>query len=244
MISTEAIAKKIRGGDYEKITIQRGWTSEEDVELEVKYSGFCHTDLHIANNDLGITSYPVVPGHEVAGVVTKVGSKVHDLKAGDHVGIGYFIDSCLSCEYCAKDDETNCLKGKTMTAAGAIRFGRIMTDNGKYSYGGFSKKMIANRHFISKIPKSYPLEKAGPCFCAGDHDYILAWSHFIHCRWLLGVTMYGPLKEYGATQGGKNVGIAGFGGLGQMGNHTNFPPRATRVQEFKTSKNFKNVSSV
>ena len=182
MISTEAIAKKIRGGDYEKITIQRGWTSEEDVELEVKYSGFCHTDLHIANNDLGITSYPVVPGHEVAGVVTKVGSKVHDLKAGDHVGIGYFIDSCLSCEYCAKDDETNCLKGKTMTAAGAIRFGRIMTDNGKYSYGGFSKKMIANRHFISKIPKSYPLEKAGPCFCAGDHDYILAWSHFIHCR--------------------------------------------------------------
>ena len=174
MISTEAIAKKIRGGDYEKITIQRGWTSEEDVELEVKYSGFCHTDLHIANNDLGITSYPVVPGHEVAGVVTKVGSKVHDLKAGDHVGIGYFIDSCLSCEYCAKDDETNCLKGKTMTAAGAIRFGRIMTDNGKYSYGGFSKKMIANRHFISKIPKSYPLEKAGPCFCAGDHEYILA----------------------------------------------------------------------
>jgi len=175
------------------------------VELEVKYSGFCHTDLHIANNDLGITSYPVVPGHEVAGVVTKVGSKVQDLKIGDHVGIGYFIDSCLSCEYCVMDDETNCLKGKTMTAAGAIRFGRIKTDNGKYSYGGFSKKMIANRHFISKIPKSYPLEKAGPCFCAG-------------------VTMFGPLKEYGARPGGKNVGIAGFGGLGQMGNHINLSP--------------------
>lgn len=183
MISTEAIAKKSQGGDYEKITIQRGWTSEEDVELEVKYSGFCHTDLHIANNDLGITSYPVVPGHEVAGVVTKVGSKVQDLKIGDHVGIGYFIDSCLSCEYCVMDDETNCLKGKTMTAAGAIRFGRIKTDNGKYSYGGFSKKMIANRHFISKIPKSYPLEKAGPCFCAGDEWCDTFCSPF--CLWLL-----------------------------------------------------------
>ena len=89
--------------------------------------------------------------------------------------IGYFIDSCLTCEYCMNDDETNCLKMKTTTAGGKIQFGRVKT-NSKYSFGGWSKKMTANRRFVSKIPKGFPLEKAGPCFCAG-------------------ITMFAPLKE-------------------------------------------------
>ena len=197
MYSTQAIGKNSKDEKFQKITIERGWTSEEDLEIDVKYCGICHTDVHIANNDFGTIQYPVVPGHEVAGVVTRVGTKVQDIAVGDHVGIGYFIDSCLDCEYCLDDDETNCLKMKTTTAGGLTKFGRVKT-NSKFSYGGWSKKMTANRRFVSKIPQSFPLEKAGPCFCAG-------------------ITMFTPLKEYGALKGGKSVGIAGFGGLGQIG---------------------------
>ena len=135
MYSTEAVAKKISKGKYEKITIQRGWTSEDDVDIDVIYCGFCHTDVHFANNDWGITDYPVVPGHEVAGVVTKVGSNVTDIQVGDHAGVGYFIDSCLNCEYCKDDDEINCLNQVTRTSTGKLLHGRVKNGNGSYSYG-------------------------------------------------------------------------------------------------------------
>ena len=190
MYSTQAIAKLEKNGKYELITIGRGWTSEDDLDIDIKYCGFCHTDIHLANNDWGRTEYPAVVGHEVAGIVTKVGANIKDVQVGDHVGIGWYIDSCLNCETCNKGDEVNCLNRKTETATGKILHGRIKTDNGKYTYGGWSKKITANRKFVSTIPKSYPLEKAGPVFCAG-------------------VTMFTPLKEHGAGIGGLNIGIMG-----------------------------------
>ena len=88
MYSTQAIGKNSKVEKLQKITIERGWTGEEDLEIDVKYCGICHTDIHIANNDFGTIQYPVVPGHEIAGVVTKVGTKVKDIEVGDHVGIG------------------------------------------------------------------------------------------------------------------------------------------------------------
>lgn len=112
------------------------------------------------------------------------------MQVGDHAGIGYYMDSCLECEYCKSNDEINCTKGIMGTAAGVIKSGRVKTDNGKYPYGGWCQKITANRHFVSKIPKEYPLDKAGPIFCAG-------------------ITMYTPLMEHGAGKGGLNVGIAG-----------------------------------
>jgi len=200
MYSTQAIAKLEKNGKYEKITIGRGWTSEDDLDIDIKYCGFCHTDVHLANNDWKLPGfeYPAVVGHEIAGIVTKAGENVKDVKVGDHVGIGWFIDSCLNCKLCDNGEEVLCLNGNVKTATGKLLHGRIKTDNGKYTYGGFSKKITANRRFVSIIPKSYPLEKAGPVFCAG-------------------ITMFTPLKTHGADKGGLNVGIMGFGGLGQMG---------------------------
>jgi len=198
MYKTEAIGKVSKEAPFEKITIGREGTSNNDVEIDVKYCGFCHTDIHLVNNDWGFTTFPSVGGHEVAGVAVKVGSNVKDIKVGDHVGVGYFLDSCLCCEYCENNDEINCIKGVTLTSCGQIQHGRVKTDNGNYTYGGWSKKMTVDRRFLSKIPKTYPLEKAGPASCAG-------------------VTMYTPLNEHGACKGGLKIGIAGLGGLGQMG---------------------------
>jgi uncharacterized zinc-type alcohol dehydrogenase-like protein len=119
-------------------------------------------------------------------------------KVGDHVGIGYYIDSCLTCDACSNNEENVCEKGNTGTACSAIKYGRINTDNGRYTYGGFSAKITAHRRYLTKINKSYPLQLAGPIFCSG-------------------ITMFAPLKRFGATKGGLNVGILGLGGLGQMG---------------------------
>jgi uncharacterized zinc-type alcohol dehydrogenase-like protein len=119
-------------------------------------------------------------------------------QVGDHVGVGYYIDSCLTCDACANHQENVCENGNTGTACGVVKYGRVQTDNGSYTYGGFSNKITAHRRFVTKIDKSYPLEMAGPIFCSG-------------------ITMFAPLKRFGATKGGLNVGIIGLGGLGQMG---------------------------
>jgi len=198
MYKTEAIGKASKDAPFEKIIIGREGTSDDDVDIDIKYCGYCHTDIHLVNNDWGVTDFPCVGGHELAGVAVKVGTNVKDIKVGDHVGVGYFVDSCFNCDYCKDNDEINCIKGMTGTSCGQIQYGRIKTDNGKYTYGGWSKKMTVNRRFISIIPKSYPLENAGPVFCGG-------------------ITMFTPMFNYGASKGGLKVGIAGLGGLGQMG---------------------------
>ena len=120
----------------------------------------------------------------------QVGSNVKDISIGDHVGVGYFIDSCLDCEFCNAGQENNCIKGVTKTSCGFLKHGRVKNDNGRFSYGGRSEKITVNRRFVSIIPKEYPLEKAAPVFCAG-------------------VTMFTPLKEFGAFNGGLNVGVMG-----------------------------------
>ena len=113
MYSTRAIAKKEKNGKYEIITIQRGWTSESDIDIDIKFCGFSpFADLHLANYDWGsVPGLYAVVGHEISGVVSKVGSNVKDVSIGDHVGVGYFIDSCLNCEYCTKNQENNCVQG-------------------------------------------------------------------------------------------------------------------------------------
>lgn len=201
MYSTYGYAKKSADAPFEKITISRNEPGDDDVQFDVAYCGICHGDVlwgkGFIKHGPWATKWPIVPGHELAGVVTKVGKNVTDIAIGDRVGVGTLSDSCMQCRECDQDLEHFCEKGSTMTYSSTIEHGHISTDSG-YTYGGYSGKMTANRRFILKIPDGYPLEMAGPIFCAG-------------------ITMFSPLNTWEASKGGQRVGIIGIGGLGQMG---------------------------
>jgi len=194
---TIAWAKTAADSKFSKIEISRNVAGENDVTFEMKYCGICHTDVHIANNDMGRTHYPCVPGHELAGIVTKVGSNVTKVKVGDRVGVGCIVDTCMNCDGCAAGEEQLCCKGMTGTYDGEIQHGHIKTNTG-WTFGGYSGSQTVHERFIIKIPDGFPLEAAGPVFCAG-------------------ITMYSPLVYWKAEKGGLRVGIIGIGGLGQMG---------------------------
>lgn len=197
MYKTTGFARKSLGGTFEKIDIERNEVGPEDVEFEIKYCGICHSDVHIADNLFGATKYPIIPGHELAGIVCKVGDKVTKYKVGDHVGVGCIVDSCMTCEPCSNGDEHICVGGFNMTYDSETKHGHIATNTG-YTFGGYSERITMNQRYVVAIPDGYDLQLAGPILCAG-------------------VTMYSPLKYWGALKGGIKVGIVGIGGLGQMG---------------------------
>nr|Q43138.1 RecName: Full=Probable mannitol dehydrogenase 3; AltName: Full=NAD-dependent mannitol dehydrogenase 3 [Stylosanthes humilis]AAA74883.1 cinnamyl-alcohol dehydrogenase [Stylosanthes humilis] len=162
---------------------------EEDVALEVLYCGICHTDLHMAKNDFGNSIYPYVPGHEVIGIVAEVGSKVEKYKVGDKVGVGYFVESCRSCQNCIDNLENYCPK-------------HILTQGDKHidgttTYGGYSDSMVVDEHFVTRIPEGLPLDGCG--------SSSLCWGY-----------SHSPLKYYGLDKPGLHVGVVGLGGLGHM----------------------------
>merc|ERR1719397_1971547 len=205
MYSTQAWAKDAADSDFRRIEIQRNICGAEDVSFAVKYCGICHSDVHIAENHFSAlpgqqTNYPCVPGHELAGVVTAVGANVTKYKIGDRVGVGCISDSCLGCPHCQAGEENWCAgNGSRMTSTynGKTDQGHIKTHTG-WTFGGYSRSMTVNQRFIISIPDGFPLEAAGPVFCAG-------------------ITMYSPLCYWDADKGSKRVGIVGIGGLGQMG---------------------------
>merc|ERR1711990_826671 len=197
MYSTEAWGKLSKEANFSKFQIQRNVPGDDDVQFEVKYCGICHTDVHFAEKTSAISKYPLVPGHELAGVVTKVGSNVKDVKVGDNVGVGVLSDSCQNCGQCDDREEQACEKIASHTYNYDTVHGHIKTGSG-FTQGGYCRSMTVHRRYLVKVPKGYPLEKAGPIFCAG-------------------ITMYSPLSHWGCLGGGKRVGIVGIGGLGQMG---------------------------
>jgi len=200
MYKTTAWAKESAGAPFTRITIERNEPGDKDVQFDVVYCGICHTDVHYADPKSPLprpTLYPLVPGHELAGIVTKVGREIDDIRVGEKVGVGCISDSCQNCGNCEIGDENVCEKGFTMTYNSAITHKNINTNTG-YTLGGYSKSITVHRKYIVKIPESYKLEMAGPVLCSG-------------------ITMYSPLKHWGCTSGGKRVGIVGIGGLGQMG---------------------------
>lgn len=162
-----------------------------DVLVEIKYCGICHSDIHLVNNDLGISLYPMVPGHEIVGVVTGVGDHVSKFKVGDTVGIGCMVDSCRECENCKNDLEQYCLNGATFTYTSVERHGDGTT------YGGYSNQIVCDEEFVLKVHENLPLEKVAPLLCAG-------------------ITTYSPLR-YWKVDAGDKVAILGLGGLGHMG---------------------------
>ncbi|RDX97993.1 putative mannitol dehydrogenase, partial [Mucuna pruriens] len=162
---------------------------EKDVAFKVLYCGICHSDLHFAKNEWGTSTYPLVPGHEIVGVVTEVGSKVQKFKVGDKVGVGCMVDSCRTCQYCVDNLECYCPQ-YTLTYCAKYK-------DGTTTYGGYSDSMVADEHFVVRIPDGLPLDAAAPLLCAG-------------------ITVYSPLRYFALDKPGLHVGVVGLGGLGHL----------------------------
>ena len=163
---------------------------DNDVAMEILYCGVCHSDLHTARNDWGWTSYPIVPGHEIVGRVTAVGTAVTRHKVGDTVAVGCMVDSCQQCDQCRKGEEQLCREGNTGTYSGRDRLTREPTQ------GGYAKYLVVRQEFVLRVPATLDLAKVAPLLCAG-------------------ITTYSPLRTWNVVPGSR-VGVIGLGGLGHM----------------------------
>jgi uncharacterized zinc-type alcohol dehydrogenase-like protein len=161
-----------------------------DVQIKIAFCGVCHSDLHMARNEWKNAIYPCIPGHEIIGHVTAVGSDVTKFKTGDAVGVGCMVDSCQTCPSCKEGLEQYCDNGFTGTYGGEEKV------IGGPTHGGYSNAIVVDQNFVLKIPEGMDLASTAPLLCAG-------------------ITTYSPLKHWGAGPG-KKVGVIGLGGLGHM----------------------------
>ena len=191
MIKTKGYAAPSAKTKLAPFSFERREPKDHDVVIDIKFCGICHSDIHQARDEWGGSQFPMVPGHEIAGVVKQVGAKVKNFKVGDSVGVGCMVDSCRHCEHCEKDLEQFCQNGMTGTYNSVERDTKIPTQ------GGYSDKIVVDENFVLKIPKNLPLNAAAPLLCAG-------------------ITLYSPLMHWKAGPG-KKVAIIGLGGLGHMG---------------------------
>jgi len=175
----------------EYFEFERREPNATDVELEVQYCGVCHSDLHTAHGDWGQIKYPCVPGHEIVGIVTRVGADVTSFKLGDHVGVGCMVNSCGKCEACQKGFENSCFSGTVWT------YSSNDPVDGSDTKGGYSTLIVVAEHFVLHLPESLDMAHAAPLLCAG-------------------ITTYSPLRRWDVCPG-KKVGVIGLGGLGHMG---------------------------
>ena len=171
------------------LEIQRRAVGPKDVRIDIRFCGICHSDIHFARGEWGEVPYPAVPGHEIAGVVTDVGSDVTRFAPGDRVGVGCMVNSCRECESCRSGTEQYCLRGNTQT------YGSIDRD-GTITHGGYSDHVIVDEDFVLRIPDGLELDVAAPLLCAG-------------------ITTYSPLRHWNAGPGTR-VAVVGLGGLGHM----------------------------
>src|SRR5690348_8938095 len=174
-----------------KTTITRRELGPHDVAFDIHFAGICHSDIHTVKAEWGQPNYPVVPGHEIAGVVTAVGSEVTKFTVGDRVGVGCFVDSCRECDNCKAGLEQYC------TGSGMIGTYNATERDGTPTHGGYSGAIVVDENYVLRIPDSIPLDKAAPLLCAG-------------------ITLYSPLRHWNAGPG-KQVAVIGLGGLGHMG---------------------------
>lgn len=174
-------------------TIPRRDPTEHDVQIEILFCGICHSDLHSVRNEWGSfisTTYPIVPGHEIVGRVTEVGSAVTKYKPGDLAAVGCLVDSDRTCSNCKAGLENFC-PNQTLT------FGSPDKHTGGVTYGGYSESIVVDERFVLRVPTNLDLAGAAPLLCAG-------------------ITTYSPMRRRGVTKG-KKVGVVGLGGLGHMG---------------------------
>jgi uncharacterized zinc-type alcohol dehydrogenase-like protein len=190
-MTTRAFAAQSATSPLAAHAITRREPLPSDVEIDILFCGVCHTDVHFARNEWGGTVYPVVPGHEILGRVSRVGSKVTKFKVGDLAAVGCLVDSCRTCNHCQRGLEQFCMGGSVFTYNGQDKHLGGMT------YGGYSERVVVDEAFTLKVPANLDPAAAAPLLCAG----ITTWSPLAHWK-------AGP---------GKKVGIVGLGGLGHMG---------------------------
>jgi uncharacterized zinc-type alcohol dehydrogenase-like protein len=185
-----AYAAPSAGQPLAPIVIERREVGANDVLIQIEYAGICHSDIHTVSGEWGPQPFPVVPGHEIVGVVTKVGADVRRHQVGDRVGVGCMVNSCGECTNCRRGDEQYCLNGMVGTYAATDR-------DGTTTQGGYSTHVVVDSDFVLSIPDGNDPVAAAPLLCAG-------------------ITTYAPLRRWGAGPG-KKVAIVGLGGLGHMG---------------------------
>ncbi|MCJ1677785.1 NAD(P)-dependent alcohol dehydrogenase [Streptomyces sp. APSN-46.1] len=185
-----AYAAPARKAPLERTTVPRRPVGAHDVLIDIKYAGICHSDIHQVRDGWGEGIYPMVPGHEIAGVVAEVGAEVTKFAVGDRVGVGCIVDTCRACEYCLRGQEQYCVRGITGTY-------NAIDKNGEPTYGGYSSHIVVDENYTVRVPDGLALDVAAPLLCAG-------------------ITLYSPLKHWQAGPG-KKVAIVGLGGLGHMG---------------------------
>ncbi|WP_018549445.1 NAD(P)-dependent alcohol dehydrogenase [Streptomyces sp. LaPpAH-108] len=188
MTPTAAYAAPAVHAPLEPTTIERRAVRGTDVRIEIHYAGICHTDLIQTADGWGKGIYPMVPGHEIAGVVVETGPEVTRYAVGDRVGVGTYVDSCRTCDQCRQGEEVYCAQvNPTYNALGR---------DGSPNHGGFSQEIVVDERYVARIPDSLPLDAAAPLMCAG-------------------VTTYSPLAHWKAGPGVK-VAVLGMGGLGHI----------------------------
>ncbi|MGH7739830.1 MAG: NAD(P)-dependent alcohol dehydrogenase [bacterium] len=190
MPTVKAYAAKTAKAPLGPFSIERRETGAHDVAIDILYAGICHSDIHQVREEWGPGAFPMVPGHEIVGKVTKVGPSVRKFKVGDTVGIGCFVDSCRECEACKAGEEQYCEKGTNFTYNSVEKDGKTPT------YGGYSTHIVVDENYVLRVPEGIPLEAAAPLLCAG-------------------ITTYSPLRQWKVKAGDK-VAVVGLGGLGHM----------------------------
>jgi uncharacterized zinc-type alcohol dehydrogenase-like protein len=190
MLKTQGYAASAAKAPLAPFSFERREPREHDVAISIKYCGICHSDIHQARDEWTGAIFPMVPGHEIAGVVTAVGNKVTKYKVGDKVGVGCFVDSCRTCEQCRGNLEQFC-------AVQTIWTYNALDKDGQPTFGGYSDKIVVDENYVLRMPENLPLDAAAPLLCAG-------------------ITLYSPLVHWQAGPG-KQVAVVGLGGLGHMG---------------------------
>jgi uncharacterized zinc-type alcohol dehydrogenase-like protein len=191
MLKTSGYAAQSAKTPLTPYAFERREPKPHDVLIDIKYCGICHTDVHQARDEWGGGIFPMVPGHEIVGIVTAVGSHVTKFEVGDHAGVGCLVDSCRHCDHCEHDLEQYCTNGSIFT------YGSKEADGKSITYGGYSDKIVVDENYVLRVPDNLALDAAAPLLCAG-------------------ITLYSPLMHWKAGPG-KNVAIVGLGGLGHMG---------------------------
>lgn len=189
-ITTRGYAALTAKARLAPFSFERRPPREHDVLIDIQYCGICHSDIHQARDEWGEAIFPMVPGHEIAGTVKALGSKVTKFKVGDRVGVGCFVDSCRTCPECRQGLEQYCEVRTSWTYNGREK-------DETPTYGGYSERIVVDENYVLRIPENLPLDASAPLLCAG-------------------ITLYSPLKHWKAGPG-KKVAIVGLGGLGHMG---------------------------
>jgi uncharacterized zinc-type alcohol dehydrogenase-like protein len=184
-----AYAAQTAAAPLARTIITRRVPGPDDVTIDIAYAGICHSDIHTVRDEWGAAKYPLVPGHEITGHVSAIGSNVTRLKVGDRVGVGVMVDSCRRCGPCLAGEENYCDEGMTDTYNSYDRHGEV-------TQGGYSTSIVTDQHWVFTIPDALDLAAAAPLLCAG-------------------ITTYSPLKHWGAGPGVR-VAVIGLGGLGHL----------------------------